>query len=95
MKKYQVRASFAVTPGVIEDQARQHKWIADHITDGTIDFYGATVENSVWFTINAEDRQDLFQILRNAPYSKYWTVKVEELFVYDGQLFRFPAFQLN
>jgi hypothetical protein len=30
-----------------------------------------------------------------SPLFKYWDYEIEELFVYDGQLFRFPCFQLN
>ena len=33
--------------------------------------------------------------LSKSPLYKYWTVEIDELFVYDGQNYRLPALQLN
>jgi hypothetical protein len=34
-------------------------------------------------------------ILKKSPLYKYWTIEIDELFVYDGQTYRMPALQFN
>jgi hypothetical protein len=61
-----------------------------------IDSYAVSMESqTVWITINAETKAQVAEYLSKAPLIKYWTYTIEELFVYDGQLFRLPSLELN
>ena len=45
--------------------------------------------------MNAASKTDADAILVKSPLYKYWTYEIEELFVYDSQLYKLPAVQLN
>lgn len=61
-----------------------------------IDSYSVSMESqTIWVTFNAESKNEVEQLLNKSPLYKYWTFRIEELFVYDGRLFRMPTLQLN
>ena len=43
----------------------------------------------------SESKEEADRYLAKSPLYKYWTYDIEELFVYDGQLYRLPTVQLN
>ncbi len=66
------------------------------INKNIIDSYAVSMESqTVWITINGETKTEIDQYLTKSPLYKYWTYQIEELFVYDGQIFRMPSVQLN
>lgn len=66
------------------------------INKNIVDSYAVSMESqTVWVTINAESKQQVDEYLSRSPLNKYWTFTVEELFVYDGRLFRLPTVELN
>ena len=61
-----------------------------------IDSYSVSMESqTIWITFNAESKTEVELLLNKSPLYKYWTYRIEELFVYDGRLFRMPTLQLN
>jgi hypothetical protein len=66
------------------------------INKNVIDSYAVSMESqTVWITINAETKEEVEELLVKSPIYKYWQYRIEELFVYDGQLFRLPTIQMN
>jgi hypothetical protein len=66
------------------------------INKNVIDSYAVSMESqTVWITINAETKEEVEELLVKSPIYKYWEYRIEELFVYDGQLFRLPTIQMN
>lgn len=66
------------------------------INKDTIENYAVSMESqTAWITINANTKQEVVNLLMKSPLYKYWDIKVEELFVYDGQHYRLPKVQLN
>jgi hypothetical protein len=45
--------------------------------------------------MNASSKIAVENYLMKTPLYKYWTVEIDELFVYDAQSYRLPALQLN
>jgi hypothetical protein len=45
--------------------------------------------------INAADKKEVEEYLSKSSLHKYWTIEIDELFVYDAQSYRMPALQLN
>jgi hypothetical protein len=66
------------------------------INKNVIDHYVVSMESQrVWVTLNAENKPEVEKILKKSPLHKFWTYQVDELFVLDGQLYRFPVVQPN
>lgn len=66
------------------------------INKQVIDSYAVSMESqTVWITLRAKTKTEADQYLAKSPLYKYWTYQIEELYVYDGQLFRMPTLQLN
>ena len=74
-----------------------HRTYIDHlINKNVIESYAVSMESqTVWIIFNAETKEEVDQYLTKSPLYKYWQYKIEELFVYDGQLFRMPSLQMN
>jgi muconolactone delta-isomerase len=71
-------------------------YINSLIEKNVMDYYSVSMETQrSWMIINAEDKKEVEDILKLSPLYKYWTVEIDELFVYDGQTYRLPALQLN
>lgn len=66
------------------------------INKGTIDSYAVSMESqTVWITVNTSSKESVVEMLVKSPLYKYWTFEVEELFVYDSQVYRLPSLQFN
>lgn len=74
-----------------------HRTYINHlINKSTIESYAVSMQSqTVWITINANSKQKVEEILSRSPLYKYWELTIEELFVYDSQVYRLPSLQLN
>ncbi len=96
MKKYQVIISFEMDHDFMDHVTPHRTYINSLIDKNVIDSYAVSMESQrVWITINAETKEEVATLLAKSPLYKYWTFEVEELFVYDSQLYRLPSLQLN
>jgi hypothetical protein len=96
MKKFQAIIHFEM-----DDEFRSlippHRTYINYlINKNIIDSYAVSIESqTVWVIINADSKEQVEEYLLRSPLNKYWIFKIEELFVYDGRLFRLPSVQLN
>ena len=96
MKKFQAIIHFEMDDDFMNLVPPHRTYINYLINKNIIDSYAVSMESqTVWVTINAETKADVQGYLSKSPLHKYWTYNIEELFVYDGQIFRLPALQLN
>jgi hypothetical protein len=96
MKKYQVTISFEWNEEFASLIPPHRTYINMLINKNVIDHYVVSMESQrVWVTLNAESKTEVEKILKKSPLHKYWTYEIDELFVLDGQLYRFPAVQPN
>lgn len=66
------------------------------INKAVVDHYAVSIESQrSWITLNAEDKQEVEQILRKSPLFPFWTYEIDELFVLDGQHYRLPEVNPN
>ena len=96
MKKYIVIANFYMDEEFMTLVPPHRTYINYLINKDTIENYAVSMESqTAWITINANTKQEVVNLLMKSPLYKYWDIKVEELFVYDGQHYRLPKVQLN
>ena len=66
------------------------------INKGIIESYAVSMESyRTWITMTAATREEIREYLKKSPIYKYWTIEIDELFVYDSQTYRLPALQMN
>lgn len=66
------------------------------INKGIIDNYAVSMQTQrSWIIINADNKTEVEKFLKKSPLAKYWTIEIDELFVYDGQSYRLPKLELN
>lgn len=96
MKKYQAIIRFEMDEQFMNLVPPHRTYINYLINKNIVDSYVVSMESqTVWITINAESKEEADKVLGKSPLYKYWTYDIEELFVYDGQLYRLPTVQLN
>jgi len=96
MKKFQAIIHFDMDDEFMNFVPSHRTYINYLINKNIVDSYAVSMESqTVWVTINAESKQQVDEYLSRSPLNKYWTFTVEELFVYDGRLFRLPTVELN
>ncbi len=96
MKKFQAIIHFEMDEQFMSLVPPHRTYINYLINKDVIDCYAVSMESqTVWITINAETKTAVTNYLSKSPLYKYWTLEVEELFVYDGQLYRMPSLQWN
>ena len=96
MKKFQAIVHFDMDDEFMRLVPPHRTYINYLINKNIIDSYAVSMETqTVWITINAETKEEVDAYLAKSPLHKYWDYTVEELFVYDGQLYRLPSVQLN
>jgi hypothetical protein len=96
MKKFQAIIKFYMDEEFMSFVPPHRTYINYLINKGTIDSYAVSMESQTsWVTVNAESKTEVEEILEKSPLNKYWSFKIEELFVYDSQQFRLPALQFN
>jgi hypothetical protein len=96
MKKYHVTITFFMDEDFMALVPAHRTYINYLINKNIIDTYTVSMESyRSWITLNATSKVEVMGYLKKSPLYKYWTVEVDELFVYDGQTYRLPALQLN
>jgi len=94
--KYQVTIYFEMDDAFMS-LVPDHRKVVDHLIDkGIMDYYSVSMETQrCWMIINATSKKEVEDYLLTTPLYKYWTIEIDELFVYDSQTYRLPALQLN
>lgn len=96
IKKYQVTIHFDMDEAFMGYVPSHRDYINSLIEKDIIDYYTVSMEcQKSWMVINANNKLDVESYLSKSPLYKYWTIEIDEIFVYDGQLYRMPALQLN
>ena len=94
--KYQVTIHFDMDEKFMSFVPLHRVYINGLIDKGTIDYYSVSMETQrCWMIVNALTKKDVENCLVKSPLYKYWTLEIDELFVYDSQTYRLPALQLN
>ena len=94
--KYQITIHFEMDDDFMS-LVPEHRKIVDNLIDkGIMDYYSVSMETQrCWMIINATSKTEVEDYLLTTPLHKYWTIEIDELFVYDSQTYRLPALQLN
>ena len=94
--KFQVTIHFEMDDEFMTLVPSHRIYINSLIEKGVIDYYSVSMESQrSWIIFNAENKLEVEKYLSKSPLYKYWTIEIDELFVYDGQTYRLPALQLN
>ena len=96
LNKYQVTVHFDMDDKFMTFVPPHRVYINSLIEKNIIDYYTVSMESQKsWMVFNAESKIQVEEYLSKSPLYKYWTIEIDELFVYDGQSYRLPAVQLN
>jgi muconolactone delta-isomerase len=96
LNKYQVTIRFEMDDDFMSFVPPHRVYINSLIEKNVIDYYSVSMETQrSWWIINAANKNEVEEYLSKSPLYKYWTVEIDELFVYDSQTYRLPALQLN
>ncbi|HSK11587.1 MAG TPA: hypothetical protein VK907_00150 [Phnomibacter sp.] len=94
--KFQVTIRFDMDEEFMTLVPAHRTYINYLINKGVIDSYAVSLESQKsWILINAVDKKEVFGLLERSPLYRYWTIEVDELYIFDGQNYRLPALQLN
>jgi hypothetical protein len=94
--KFQVSIQFFMDEDFMSMVPKHRVHINSLIEKGIIDYYSVSMETQrSWMIINAENKKQVEAYLEQSPLHSYWTIEIDELFVYDAQSYRLPAVQLN
>ena len=96
LNKYQVTVQFYMDDAFMTFVPPHRVYINSLIVKNIIDYYTVSMESQKsWMVFNAASKIEVEKYLSKSPLYKYWTIEIDELFVYDGQSYRLPAVQLN
>lgn len=96
ISKYQVTIHFNMNEEFMSFVPAHRLYINSLIEKNIIDYYTVSMESQrSWMVINAKNKEEVEKIISKSPLYQYWTVEIDELFVFDGQSYRLPALQLN
>lgn len=94
--KYQVTIHFEMDDNFMSLVPPHRTYINYLINKGMVDIYTVSLESRrSWLVMNATTRAEVEDLLKKSPLYRYWTVEIDELYVFDGQSYRLPALQLN
>lgn len=94
--KYQVTIHFKMDNDFMSFVPPHRIYINELIEKGVVEYYTVSMETQrCWMLINALSKNEVTNYLQNSPLKKYWTIEIDELFVYDAHSYRLPALQLN
>jgi hypothetical protein len=95
-KKFQVTIRFYMDDEFMKQVPAHRAYINELIDKNVIDYYAVSMETQrSWMIINAVDKKAVKAYLSESSLHNYWTIEIDELFVYDSQSYRLPALQLN
>ena len=96
LNKFQVTIHFEMDDEFMPLVPPHRVYINSLIEKGVIDYYSVSMETQrCWIIVNATTKKEVNDYLQKSPLKKYWTLEIDELFVYDAQNYRLPAVQLN
>lgn len=96
LNKYQVTVYFDMDDEFMAFVPPHRVYINILIEKNILDHYTVSMESQKsWMVFNAASKIQVEEYLSKSPLYKYWTIEIDELFVYDGQSYRLPALQLN
>ena len=96
MNKYQVSVFFSIDEAFMNLVPKHRTVINDLILKGVIDSYAISAEVSRgWITMNGKDKSDIHNQLKRSPLYEYFELEIDQLMVYDSQMYRFPKMVLN
>ena len=96
MKKFQATIQFEMNEEFMSLIPAHRTYINKLIDKGVIDQYVVSMESQqVWITFTGETKKQIESYLAQSPIHKFWTYEIDELYLYDGQHYRFPQLQLN
>ncbi|MGB4845735.1 MAG: hypothetical protein WBP16_14810 [Ferruginibacter sp.] len=96
LTKYQVTVHFDMDEDFMSFVPQHRVYINSLIEKNIIDCYTVSMETQKsWMIFNAAGKIEVEEHLSKSPLYKYWTIEIDEIFVYDGQSYRLPAVQLN
>ena len=96
LNKYQVTIHFKMDDSFMSLVPSHRNYINGLIERSVFDYYSVSMETQrCWIIVNAANKEEVEEILSKSSLYKYWTIEIDELFVYDSQTYRFPALQLN
>jgi hypothetical protein len=96
MKKYLaiIQFEWSEEAGAVIQEHRTY--INELIDEQVIEHYVVSMETQqAWVTLNADSPEQAREILDESPFSRFWTMELTELFLWDGVGYRLPAVQLN
>lgn len=94
--KYQVTIRFYMDEEFMTLVPAHRTFINELINKSIVDYYAVSMETQrSWMIINATDKNAVEAYLKQSTLYNYWTIEIDELFVYDSQAYRLPALQLN
>ena len=96
LNKYQVTVQFFMDDAFMTFVPPHRVYINSLIVKNILDYYTVSMESQKsWMVFNAVSKIEVEKYLSKSPLYKYWTIEIDELFVYDGQSYRLPVLQLN
>jgi hypothetical protein len=96
MNKYQVSITFYMDEHFMRYVPKHRNYINRLINDGVIDVYSVSLEAlKCWIVINADNPEQVDDILSQSTLYSYWEYETDQLFVYDSQSSRFPKMVMN
>ena len=94
--KYQVTIRFYMDEEFMTLVPAHRTFINELINKSIVDYYAVSMETQrSWMIINATHKNAVEAYLKQSTLYNYWTIEIDELFVYDSQAYRLPALQLN
>ena len=95
-RKYLVTINFFMDDEFMTFVPPHRTYINYLINKGIIDSYAVSMESyRSWIMMTADTKEQVMEYLKKSPLYNYWTIEIDELFMYDGQTYRLPALQLN
>lgn len=71
-------------------------YINELISKGEIISYSISADRSKgWIIFLAEAAEDVLDIVQQFPIHQYITIEIHELFIHDGEAYRFPKLHFN
>ncbi|MBC8111273.1 MAG: hypothetical protein H7Y04_09470 [Verrucomicrobia bacterium] len=96
MDKFQVSITFFMDEEFMRFVPSHRTYINRLINEGVIDSYSVSLEaGKSWIIFNAASRDAVETHLRKSSLYKYWEYEIDQLFIYDSQLYRFPKLVMN
>jgi hypothetical protein len=96
IRKFHVTLSFKIDDEFMSFVPAHRQYIDKLISNNVIDNYTVSLQSQKsWIVMNAISKSQINSFLKKSPLHKYWTVEIDEIFVFDGIAYRLPDLQLN